>query len=440
MTKFHLIGIKGSGMSALAQVLHDMGHQVQGSDVETRFFTQVPLEQRGIPMLSFGSEQIQDDDTVIASNAFRDDHTEVAACLLRSIPVQRYHRFLGEFIQQYTSIAVTGAHGKTSTTGLLAHVFKGLKPTSYLIGDGTGAGVKNSQYFVFEACEYRRHFLAYHPDYAIITNIDFDHPDYFNGLDDVTDAFQSMAMQVRKGIIGCGDDPQVRGLQSKAPVLLYGFGEHNTLRAVSIDTTERGISFDAYYKDRHLGRFHVPVFGNHNVLNALAVIGVCMLEDIRMDDVRERLESYEGVKRRFSEKKVGGNVLIDDYAHHPTEIRATIQAVRAKYPQRRVVSVFQPHTYSRLETFMDDFADSLSEADDIYVTHIFGSARENEGGISIQSLMERIPESRLVTEESIDQLKQYSDAVLLFMGAGDIQKYEAHLENAYQASSTAANE
>jgi UDP-N-acetylmuramate--alanine ligase len=434
MTKFHLIGIKGSGMSALAQVLHDMGHDVQGSDVETRFFTQTPLEDRGISLLPFRSENIRDGLTVIASNAFRDDHPEVLACQLEEIPVNRYHRFLGDFIQQFTSIAVTGAHGKTSTTGLLSHVFKGIRPTSYLIGDGTGEGAPRSSHFIFEACEYRRHFLAYHPDYAIITNIDYDHPDYYQSLEDVTDAFQSMARQVRKAIVACGDDPQVRTLQAEVPILYYGFGESNTLRAESVHTTEKGIEFDAYYRDRHLGRFHVPVFGNHNVLNALAVVGICLLEDIHMDSVRERIGTFGGVKRRFSEKWVNGNVLIDDYAHHPTEIRATIQAVRAKYPEKRVVSVFQPHTYSRLETFIDDFADSLAQADDIYLTQIFGSARERESGISIQNLMDRIPASRLISEESIAELKQYSDAVLLFMGAGDIQKYEASLENSYNAA------
>lgn len=430
MTQFHLIGIKGSGMSALAQVLHDMGYPVQGSDVDTRFFTQTPLEDRGIPLLPFRAENIRDGLTVIASNAFKEDHPEATACRRLGIPIQKYHHFLGSFIRDFTSIAVTGAHGKTSTTGLLSHVFKGLRPTSYLIGDGTGEGTPGSRYFVFEACEYRRHFLAYYPDYAVITNIDFDHPDYYNGLDDVTDAFRTMAAQVRRGIVACGDDERIRELRTEAPMLLYGFGEANALRAEEVRTSEQGVSFDVRYKGQSLGRYAVPMFGDHNVLNALAVIGICLSEDLNLEDVRERFLSFRGVKRRFSEKHVNGNVVIDDYAHHPTEIRATIQAVRAKYPSRRVVSVFQPHTYSRLETFIDDFADSLAQADDIYLTHIFGSARENSGGVSIQSLLDRLPSSRLISEESIGgELKRYSDAVLLFMGAGDIQKYEVSFES-----------
>ncbi len=429
MTKFHLIGIKGSGMSSLAQVLHDMGYTVRGSDVETRFFTQVPLEDRRIPIMPFSSENICKGWTAIVSNAFKDDHPEVEACDRQGIPVWKYHHFLGEFLHGFTSIAVTGAHGKTSTTGLLSHVFKGIRPTSYLIGDGTGEGMPESRYFVFEACEYRRHFLAYRPDYAVITNIDFDHPDYYRGLEDVTEAFRTMAGQVGRGIVACGDDSQIRTLNAKVPILHYGFGENNELRAVDVQTSGQGVSFEVLYKNQTLGRFAVPMFGDHNVLNALAVIGICLLEDVRMDDVREQFLSFRGVKRRFSEKWINGNVIIDDYAHHPTEIRATIQAVRAKYPKRRVVSVFQPHTYSRLETFIDDFASSLSQSDDIFLTHIFGSARENTGNITIQTLKDRLPSSRLISEESIAQLGHYTDAVLLFMGAGDIQKYEASFEN-----------
>jgi UDP-N-acetylmuramate--alanine ligase len=431
MEKYHFIGIKGAGMSALAQVLHDTGHLVQGSDMETEFFTQKPLEQRGISMYRFGESEIgRTGMRVIASNAFLDDHPEIVQCEKQGVPVERYHHFLGEWINRYTSIAVTGAHGKTSTTGMIAHTFSGLKPTSYLIGDGTGSGVPDSKYFVFESCEYRRHFLAYAPDYAIITNIDFDHPDYFSGIDDVTLAFQQMADRVKKYLIAYGDDPQVRSLTTNVPVLHYGFGEQNELRADNVRAVAEGMMFDVHLHLNRLGTFTVSAYGRHSVLNALAVIGVAVLEDLNMDEVRSRLATFEGVKRRFTEKRLRGNVLIDDYAHHPTEIAATLDAVRAKYPGKKVVSVFQPHTYSRLEAFIDEFASSLSGSDEVYLTNIFGSAREQNGNISIQSLIDKIPSSRHITEQSIDQLSAYSDCVLLFMGAGDIQKYQARYEQA----------
>lgn len=430
MTMFHMIGIKGAGMSALAQVLHDMGHDVQGSDVDTYFFTQAPLERNNIRLLPFGEHNISETPArcVIASNAFNDDHPEVAAAMRLHVPYYRYHRFLGELINQFTSIAVTGAHGKTSTTGMMAHVCKAIQPTSYLIGDGTGAGVPDSTHFIFESCEYRRHFLAYSPDYAIITNIDFDHPDYFRDIEDVTAAFQSMADQVRKHLIAYGDDAHVRSLRSKVPVMHYGFGDNNDLRAVDLRVDELGVSFEVLLRTHSLGRFTIPGYGKHNVLNALAVIGVSVLEDFNLDQVREQMAVFGGVKRRFSEKHLAGNILIDDYAHHPTEIRATLDAVRTKYPDRKVVSVFQPHTYSRLEKFMDDFAHSLSGSDEVYLCGIFGSARENHGNISIEHLIDRIPSSRLISEHNVDVLRDYSDCVLLFMGAGDVHKYQAKYE------------
>ena len=428
MENYHLIGIKGAGMSALAQILHDMGHRVQGSDVQTELFTQKPLEQRRIPLLPFDAGNIRVGLKVIASNAFPDEHPEISVCREKQIPMYRYHHFLGEWIRGFTSIAVTGTHGKTTTTGMLAHLFGAARPTSYLIGDGTGLGMPDSRYFVFESCEYRRHFLAYSPDYAVITNIDFDHPDYFSDIDDVTDAFREMAKRVKKRIVACGDDANVQRLAVGKPVLHYGFGERNELRAYGVATGKEGTSFAVDWRGHSLGIFFIPQHGRHNVLNALAAIGVALLEDLNVEQVRACMATFRGVKRRFTEKIVNGNILIDDYAHHPTEIRATLDAVRAKYPDKKVISVFQPHTYSRLEKFMDEFAESLSGSDEVYLCNIFGSARESTGNVSIQQLIERIPSSSLISEQNIGMLRRYKDCVLLFMGAGDIQKYEESYE------------
>lgn len=234
MTVYHFVGIKGTGMSPLAQILHDTGYQVQGSDIEKQIFTQAALEKRNIPIYPFSADNIKPGLTVIAGNAFPDSHPEIAKALAEGIPVIRYHKFLAEYMKKYTSVAVTGAHGKTSTTGLLAHVMQQAKPTSFLIGDGTGRGNESSEYFVFEACEYRRHFLSYQPDYAIMTNIDFDHPDYFANIDDVFDAFQNMALQVNKGIIACGDDEYLPKIHANVPVVYYGTGEENDFQARNI--------------------------------------------------------------------------------------------------------------------------------------------------------------------------------------------------------------
>lgn len=411
-------------MSALAQVLHDMDFKVQGSDVEKRFFTQLALEKSGITILPFQKENIKPGMTIIAGNAFPDTHEEIQEAMKLGLPIVRYHRFLGDFLQRFTSVAITGAHGKTSTTGLLAHVMSGAKPTSFLIGDGTGKGEQDGEYFVFEACEYRRHFLSYFPDYAIMTNIDFDHPDYYANIDDVFSAFQEMAVQVKKGIFACGDDEHLQKIQAKVPVLFYGFGEENDYQAKNIVKTTEGTTFDVFIRNTFYHSFSIPSFGDHNVLNSLAVIAVCHYEEVDVNVVQGQLMSFEGVKRRFSEKTIGSQILIDDYAHHPTEIRATIDAARQKYPNHEIVAVFQPHTFSRTQAFLDDFANSLSNADKVYLCDIFGSARENHGNLSIKDLQDKIENAEIISEEHTSVLEKHSDSIIIFMGAGDIQKFQ----------------
>ncbi|AZB43976.1 UDP-N-acetylmuramate--L-alanine ligase [Bacillus sp. FJAT-42376] len=429
MTVYHFVGIKGTGMSALAQILHDMGYTVQGSDIDKTIFTQKALEDRGITILPFDKENIKPGLTVIAGNAFPDTHAEIAEAIQQDVPVIRYHRFLGEFMNQYTSVGITGVHGKTSTTGLLSHVIQGAEPTSYLIGDGTGKGLPDSKYFIFESCEYRRHFLSYYPDYAIMTNIDFDHPDYFANIEDVFDAFQNMALQVKKGIIAWGDDEHLQQIQAKVPVVYYGFGEQNDFQARNVVKSTDGTSFDVFVRNTFYSSFKITGFGDHSVLNALSVIALCHYEEVNVEIIQERLMTFEGVKRRFNEKKIGSQVLIDDYAHHPTEIKVTIEAARQKYPDREVVAVFQPHTFTRTQSFMDEFAESLKKADYVYLCDIFGSARENAGKLSINDLIAKIDHSSLIEEADMDVLKKHENGVLVFMGAGDIQKYQRAYES-----------
>jgi UDP-N-acetylmuramate--alanine ligase len=428
MTIYHFVGIKGAGMSALAQVLHDMKYEVQGSDVEKRFFTQLALEQSGIKILPFQKENIAPGMTIIAGNAYPDTHEEIQEAMKLGLPIVRYHRFLGDFMQNFTNVAVTGAHGKTSTTGLLAHVMEGAKPTSFLIGDGTGKGVQGSEYFVFEACEYRRHFLSYFPDYAIMTNIDFDHPDYFANVEDVFSAFQEMALQVNKGIIACGDDEQLQKIQAKVPVLFYGFGEENDFQARNVNKTTEGTTFDVFVRNTFFKTFSIPTYGNHNILNSLAVIALCHYEGLDAQTVYDQLLTFQGVKRRFTEKQIGSKIIIDDYAHHPTEIKVTIEAARQKYPDREIVTVFQPHTYTRPQTFLDDFAESLNQADKVYLCEIFGSARENHGKLSIEDLQAKIDDASILLEENTRDLNKHENSVIIFMGAGDIQKFQEAFE------------
>ena len=422
MTHYHFVGIKGAGMSSLAQIMHDLGHEVQGSDIEKYVFTEGALKNKGIKILPFSVDNIHEGMVVIQGNAFPDTHEEIVRAHELKLDVIRYHDFLGQVINQYTSVAVTGAHGKTSTTGLLSHVMNGDKKTSFLIGDGTGMGLPGSDYFAFEACEYRRHFLSYHPDYAIMTNIDYDHPDYFKDIDDVASAFQEMANNVKKAIIAWGDDEHLRNLKADVPIYYYGLSKNDDVYADNIQITENGTQFDVYINGEYYDHFLTPQYGNHNVQNALAVITISYLEKMDVNNIKEALETFGGVKRRFNETFVSKQVLVDDYAHHPREISATIETARKKYPNKDVVAVFQPHTFSRTQAFLDEFADALSKADHVFLCEIFGSIRENTGELTIQDLINRIDGSALIDENSIDVLEKFDNAVILFMGAGDIQK------------------
>lgn len=430
MTHYHFVGIKGAGMSSLAQIMHDLGNEVQGSDIESYVFTEVALKNKGIKILPFDANNIEEDMVVVKGNAFPDTHEEIVRAHELKLDVIRYHDFLGHVIDQYTSVAVTGAHGKTSTTGLLSHVMNGDKKTSFLIGDGTGLGIPASEYFAFEACEYKRHFLSYHPDYAIMTNIDFDHPDYFKDINDVVSAFQEMSHNVKKAIIAWGDDPHLRGIQANVPVYYYGFSTNDDVYADNIQISEKGTQFDVYINNKFFDTFLSPQYGDHNILNALSVITISYLEELDIDNIKEALETFGGVKRRFNETKVVNQVLVDDYAHHPREISATIETARKKYPNKEVIAVFQPHTFSRTKAFLQEFADCLSKADHTFLCEIFGSIRENSGNLTIQDLLKRIDGAQLIDEDSVNLLEQYSDAVVLFMGAGDIQKIQrAYMEN-----------
>lgn len=422
---YFFVGIKGTGMSSLALILHDKGCKVMGSDIDKYTFTQRGLEQAGIKVLSFNADNIKPGMIIVAGNAFNDDQEEIARAKELGLKVMRYPEVVEMIIEETTSIGVAGAHGKTSTTGLLAHVMSGVSPTSFLVGDGSGKGTPDARFFVFEADEYRRHFVAYHPDYTIMTNIDFDHPDYFTGIDDVCDAFETLARQTKKGIFAWGEDENLRKLNANVPIYYYGTEENDDFIAKNIKRTTTGSSFDVYFHDQFLGNFETHLFGEHNVLNTLAVIAVSYFEKLDLEKIKHELLTFKGVKRRFTEKTVADMVIIDDYAHHPHEIRATLDAARQQYPNKKLIAVFQPHTFTRTIALMDDFAKSLNIADKVYLTDIFGSIRENSGNVSSADLGKKITKGGEVLKlDNMSPLLDYHDAVVIFMGAGDIQKYE----------------
>ncbi|WP_295728467.1 UDP-N-acetylmuramate--L-alanine ligase [uncultured Limosilactobacillus sp.] len=421
---YYFVGIKGTGMAALARVLNELGNHVEGSDIAKETFTQAPLEKAGIKIHEFDPANLRPGMIVVQGNAFGDDHPEIVHAKELGLTIQTYPETVEQVIESNTSIGIAGAHGKTSTTGLLSHVLSNVEPTSFLIGDGVGHGDPDSRFFVFEADEYRDHFLAYHPDYAIMTNIDFDHPDYFKDIDDVRSSFEQYGQQVKKAIFAWGDDPNLRKLSVDVPVYYYGTNSQDDFRAENIQRTPAGSTYDAYYHDQKLGTFTIHLYGEHSVLNSLAVIAVAYMEHVDLEAIQHELSNFTGVKRRFSESKFGDMTVIDDYAHHPSEINATIDAARQKYPDKELVVVFQPHTYSRLQAYLKQFGQALGKADKTYVTPIFGSIRENAGHVSSADLEQLVPGSEDIDLDSMDKLLAYHNDVVVFMGAGDIEKYE----------------
>ena len=393
MSKYHFIGIKGSGMSSLAQIAYDMGHIVQGSDEETYFFTQEKLEQRNIPMFYYNEENIKEGYEVILGNAFDDTHIECRRAKELGLKIYTYAQFLGKLLEETPSIAVTVAHGKTTTTTMTSNIFKHNRVTSYLIGDGTGHGEKNSDFMIAEACEYYRHFLAYHPDYAIVTNIDFDHPDYFNDEYDMFDAFQSFVNQVKNTVVICGDDRLASKLKpAHAKTITYGFNDGNDYQIKNVQTSTEYSKFDIYKNNTLLGTFTMAIFGLHDISNATSAIALADINGI------------------------------DDYAHHPSEIKATIDSARRKYAGKQIVAIFQPHTYTRTAKFLNEFAESLLTADKVFLCPIFASVREKEKIVGIEDLQKVTPGSEIIHgEEDFDKLN-FENTVFLFMGAGNINK------------------
>lgn len=434
---YYFIGIKGTGMASLACMLNDLGYEVSGSDLDKHFFTEDVLKDRNIPVYSFNPANIKDHMHVIIGNAFLEDFPEVqAARANKTCTCMRYHEFTGHFLKDYHTIAVAGSHGKTTTTGMLSCVMKQLGKTGWLIGDGSGHIEKDTQYFCLEADEFRRHFLAFYPDYAVITNVDIDHVDYFHDDADYRSAYEQFACNVKKALIIYGDDPQARMLKLEKEHYWYGVQDNDDIQAVNIDERSDGMSFDVLFQKKLFGHFELPFVGHHLLLNSLAVIGIGMLEKASPEQIEAGLSAFHGQKRRFVVEYKGDNVFIDDYAHHPTEVGVTIDTARKRFPGRKLVAIFKPHRASRVKYFADDFARQLEKADEVYLCD-FTSIDDKQDGtdIDITYLQKKIPGSHILAENETgaEILAKEEPAVFLFMSSKDIYGL-AGLVKRYQKS------
>lgn len=383
--------------------------------------------------MPFNKDNIKEDMLIVQGNAFSDTNEEVVRAKELNLKIYTYQEMVGKLTKMFNTITVAGCHGKTTTSAMLSHVLNNIVGANYLIGDGSGYAIKENNYFVLEACEYKRHFLSYTPQYAIITNIELDHIDYYKDIDDYIDAFREYANNAEKMVIACGDDQYTHMLEPKKPIFFYGLNEDNDIVARDVNYTNEGTSFDVYVEDNYYGHFDLPLFGKHMLLNSLAVIGVCYYERLDAKEVSKNLKTFKGAKRRFKEKVIGDIVTIDDYAHHPTEVKVTIKGARQKYPDKEIVAILKTHTLSRTKEMANEFAEALKLADKAYIMDV-GVDREEVGydDVTYKIIQEKVPGCEYMSLALVDKLLKHKNAVMIFMSSKDIyvlqEKYEKLLE------------
>ena len=430
--KYYLAGIKGTGMSALALILDDLGFEVVGyDDAEEHRFTEDKLVERGIKIYTKENDAMDKDTIVVYSPALKlNTHKELIKAQKMGLKIYEYQEMLGKLTKTFDTICISGCHGKTTTTSMLSHIYMTIDKCNYLIGDGRGHGTKESKKFILEACEYRRHFLAYDPEYVIITNIDLDHTDYYKSIDDMILAYQEFANKADKMVIACGDDQYTHTLEVNPSIYYYGLDSDNDIQARNVEYRNDGTEFDVFIEDEYYGHFDLPLFGKHMLLNALAAIAICHYERMNAKEVASALKTFKGAERRFKEEVVGDNVIIDDYAHHPAEVKVTIKAARQKYPDKKVIAIFKPHTFSRVEEFADAFANSLNLADKAYVMDINYDREDPEDykGVTPYTIIDKLNNGDYIERGMADKLLEFDNAVILFMSSKEIYI----LENEYE--------
>lgn len=430
----HFVGIGGIGMSGIAEILRDLGVSVSGCDLRPSASTEL-LATRGISVaIGHDPSHLHGVDAIVVTAAVKGANAEVDAARRRGLRVIRRSEMLGELVNRKRAVGVSGTHGKTTTSAMIATILEeaGLDPTVIVGGMlrniGTNAKIGKSDFLVAEADEYDRTFHQLHPEIAVITNIEADHLEYYGSFEAIVEAFDVFVRGIKPGgvVVGCIDDPSVATLLRDTSVraVKYGLTDQADLVALNIEYTEEGTRFEV----PGVGRFTLIVPGEHNVRNALAAIAVARELNIDAAATGRALAKFLGVQRRFQILgEFGGAIVVDDYAHHPTEIRATLSAARRGYPSRRIVALFQPHLYSRTRDFAKEFAESLAVADVALVAPIYAAREEPIEGITgrlIAESNERVEFLEHDNDEIADEMRRRLKPNDLFitMGAGDVHR------------------
>ncbi len=447
--RIHFVGIGGSGMSGIAEVLHNLGYEVTGSDLKE---SEAVRRLRGLGIevwIGHRPENLRDPHVVVVSSAVSDDNPEVVEAKRRSIPVIPRAEMLAELGRLKYSILVAGAHGKTTTTSLISAVLAeaGMDPTVVIGGrlkaTGSGASLGKGPFLVAEADESDGSFLKLSPTIAVATNIDREHMNFFRTMDRLYSAFREFLDRVPfyGASVVCHDDPYLRNMVKELTrrCITYGFSEDSDIQAHDVRASERGMTFRVRCFGQDLGEFQTPLIGRHNVLNALASVGVAGQLRIEPEVMRIALRNFKGVQRRFELKgEYHGVRIYDDYGHHPTEIRQILRAIRESLSPKRVIVIFQPHRYTRTLDLFDEFVRAFDGADLLYLLDIYPAGEGPIDGVSSSALAEAIGRRRAGgvyyiadrADESSrqgfikDLLGELRDGdLVLTLGAGDVYKY-----------------
>ncbi|KDR94248.1 UDP-N-acetylmuramate--L-alanine ligase [Peptoclostridium litorale DSM 5388] len=443
----HFIGIGGIGMSALATICLSKGFGVSGSDCRESDITRNLISAGATIYIGHKSSNVREDvNTVVYTAAVSPENEEIKSAIEKGIQLLDRAEFLGLLMKEYTNcIAISGTHGKTSTTSMVSVIFQScnLDPTILVGGNlsciGGNVRVGQSQNFITEACEYVDSFLKFHPQIAVITNIDADHLDYFKDIEHIKSSFGKFASLVPSNgyVIANGDDENIKDMLSKysndigANILKYGFSDSNdaVIQNVSFDDLGLG-SFSLSMDGKEIGPFSLSVPGTHNVLNAAAAIISSIAAGVGDSEITTPLKTYMGVGRRFERKgNLNGVQFIDDYAHHPTEISATLSAA-INFCKGRLWCIFQPHTYTRTKLLLDEFSHAFADADNIIVPDIYAAREKDNGDIHAKDLVDMIASNggNAVYMKSFEDIASHitqnaaPDDMVITMGAGDVYK------------------
>jgi len=445
--KIHFVGIGGIGMSGIAELLLNLGYQISGSDLNPSDITR-HLEEKGARIFKgHAAEHVHGAEVLVYSSAVTPENVEIQEALRQKIPVIKRAEMLAELMRLKHGIAIAGTHGKTTTTSMTGAILTegGLDPTLIIGGKvralNTNAKLGSGEFLVAEADEFDRSFLFLVPTIAVITNVEPEHLDSYRDYDDLKDAFVSFANKVPfyGKIIVCLDD---RGVQEILPRLkrrveTYGFSSQADLMARNVHWEKGRLHFDVFYRQKELGTVRLQVPGSHNVLNALAAISVGLELEVPFRTMQQALANFTGVNRRFEIKaEVNGIMLVDDYAHHPTEIQATLEAARTGWPGRRIVAVFQPHLYTRTQKFYREFARSFLDSDVLFVLDVYPAREVPITGVTGKLIADAAREMGHRQVYFVEDKSRVADAVaphvkpgdmIITIGAGDVWRINQRL-------------